>query len=235
MKKIILMSRRNSLGDITAPTLNTITIEDANPTDVVMTFDEAVTGTNLGFTIAGTTESSFASISGSGTTTITGVLATAAVEDETITLSYSKSTGDFVDDSSNELEDITNQSVTNNVISYGPELIGDPGFDDAGYWSISASWAISGSKATATSSGSGDGIGKVGVLTIGKTYRMEVTLSNYSGTGDFAFRISGWTARFDTNGTHVETLEATSTEFKLNGYNPDGSGDFDDISVKEVL
>ena len=42
-----------------------------------MVFDEDVTGTNLGFTIAGTTSTTFASISGSGTTW-TGVLATAA-------------------------------------------------------------------------------------------------------------------------------------------------------------
>ncbi|MDH5413321.1 MAG: hypothetical protein OEW87_04225, partial [Flavobacteriaceae bacterium] len=40
--------------DTTAPTLTSITIEDAAPTDVLMVFDEDVTGTNLGFTLAGT-------------------------------------------------------------------------------------------------------------------------------------------------------------------------------------
>ena len=105
-------------GDVTAPTLTSITIEDAAPTNVVMVFDEAVTGTNLGFTLSGTTSTTFASISGSGTTW-TGVLATAAVNGETITLSYDSGTGDFADSSSNVLASITNQAVTNNVAASG--------------------------------------------------------------------------------------------------------------------
>ena len=100
--------------DLMAPELLTATVEDANPNDVVMVFDESVSGTNLGFAIAGTTSSAFSSLSGSGTTW-TGVLADAVVFGETITLSYSESTGDFVDSSGNALEDITNRSVTNNV------------------------------------------------------------------------------------------------------------------------
>ena len=105
-------------ADLTAPTLNSITIENAAPTNVVMVFDESVTGTNLGFTIAGTTSTTFASISGSGTTW-TGVLGTAAVFGETITLSYSSSTGDFVDTAGNALANITTQAVTNNVAAVG--------------------------------------------------------------------------------------------------------------------
>lgn len=102
--------------DTTAPLMTLIVIEDAAPTDVVMTFDEPVSGTNLGFTIAGTTSTTFASISGSGTVW-TGVLAIAAEEGETITLSYAEATGDFKDSSDNALEDITTQAVTNNVVA----------------------------------------------------------------------------------------------------------------------
>jgi len=105
--------------------MTVVVIEDAAPTDIVMTFDESVDGTNLGFTIAGTTSSTFASISGSGNTW-TGVLADPAAFGETITLSYSQATGDFVDlaDTPNELEDITNKAVTNSIsdgVSYGLE------------------------------------------------------------------------------------------------------------------
>jgi len=101
--------------DITAPVLLSATIEDADPTDIVMVFSEAVTGTNLGFTIAGTTSTSFSSISGSGTTTITGVLGTSAATGETITLDYSSSTGDLEDSSGNVLASFTGSSVTNNI------------------------------------------------------------------------------------------------------------------------
>jgi len=97
-------------ADVTAPTLDSITINDASPNDVVMRFSEPVTGTNLGFTLAGTTSTTFASISGSGTTW-TGVLASPATELETITLSYASVTGDFEDLSANALADITNQAV----------------------------------------------------------------------------------------------------------------------------
>ena len=103
--------------DTIAPIISTITIEDAAPTNVVMVFNKVVTGTNLGFTIAGTTSTTFARISGSGNTW-TGVLGTAAVGGETITLSYSESTGDFedVNTSPNALEDIATQSVNNKVV-----------------------------------------------------------------------------------------------------------------------
>ena len=82
-----------------------------------MVFSEAVTMTDLvdnGFTLSGTTSTVFSSISGSGTTW-TGVLGTAAVSTETITLSYSSVTGDVVDGSSNALATFSGTAVTNNV------------------------------------------------------------------------------------------------------------------------
>ena len=78
-----------------APTLVSATIEDSTPTDIVMVFSAVITGTNLGFSISGTTSSSFASISGSGTNTITGTMASPAVAGETITISYDDVTGDY--------------------------------------------------------------------------------------------------------------------------------------------
>ena len=106
-------------GDVTAPTLVSATIEDAAPTNMVMVFSEIVTGTNLGFTVAGTTSAVFASISGSGTTTITGVLATAAANGETITLAYDSAVGDIVDAASNDLATFGATAVTNNIAAAG--------------------------------------------------------------------------------------------------------------------
>lgn len=97
------------------PQLISATIQDADPTDIVMVFNRIVTGTNLGFTIAGTTSTTFASISGSGTTTITGVLGTAAANGETITLTYAQDTGDIQDESKRQLKDQTAFPVINNV------------------------------------------------------------------------------------------------------------------------
>ncbi len=103
-------------GDLeTAPILLTATVETADPTDVVMVFNEIVTGTNLGFTIGGTTSTTFSSISGSGTNTITGVLAVAVSNGETVTLSYDKDTGDMVNDDLIKLKDISSLAVVNNV------------------------------------------------------------------------------------------------------------------------
>ena len=114
-----------TVGDVTAPTLVSATIEDASPTDMVMVFSEIVTGTNLGFTIAGTTSTVFASISGSGTTTITGVLATAAANGETITLAYDSAVGDIVDAASNDLATFGATGVTNNIAAAGYVMITD--------------------------------------------------------------------------------------------------------------
>ena len=104
----------SSILKTVAPTLISATIEDASPTDIVMVFDQVVTGTNLGFTINGTTSSTFASISGSGTNTITGVLAVAAVDGETITLDYNDAVGD-IQGTSLPLATFSGTSVTNNV------------------------------------------------------------------------------------------------------------------------
>lgn len=99
-----------SAVDAVAPTLDNITINDATPNNVVMRFSDSVNGTNLGFTLAGTTSTTFTSLSGSGANW-TGILASPAAELETITLSYEEATGDFEDLSGNALADITNQSV----------------------------------------------------------------------------------------------------------------------------
>lgn len=108
----------NSFWDVDVdPFLVSATIEDADPTDIVMVFNEIVTGTNLGFTLSGTTSATFASISGSGTNTITGVLAVAAEFDETILLSYDDGVGDLVDDDTNPVASFTDTAVTNNIIN----------------------------------------------------------------------------------------------------------------------
>ncbi len=100
-------------GGGTAPNLVSATILDTNLNEVLLEFDIAVNITDgSGFSLSGTTDSSFASVSGSGTTTITGTLTNAATELETILLSYNSALGNVVSTSdSTPLESFSNQSV----------------------------------------------------------------------------------------------------------------------------
>lgn len=100
------------------PHLLSATVQDLSPNDVVMVFSEAITGTNLGFSLSGTTDSSFVSISGSGTTTITGTLTNAVIAGETVLLSYDDTTGDLQDGDSNPILTFSNFAVINNVSVY---------------------------------------------------------------------------------------------------------------------
>ena len=104
-------------ADTTAPTVVSMTIADANRDKIVIVFTESVTGTNAGFTIAGTTSTSFSSISGTGTNTITGTMAVAATYGQSVTLAYSSGTGDLRDlaVSPNDLATFGATAVTNNI------------------------------------------------------------------------------------------------------------------------
>ena len=111
--------------DVTYPQLLNAVVENAAPTDIVLTFSEAMTLTNLGFTAGGTTDTTPNSLSGSGTTTVTLTLGTAVANGETVTLNYSQAIGDALGASGLPLQNITNFPVTNNV-GAGLNLV--PGF-----------------------------------------------------------------------------------------------------------
>jgi hypothetical protein len=103
--------------DVTSPTLSSATIENATDSVLDLVFDEAVTITTAGWSIAtdGAALSISAVASGSGTTTPKFTLSRSVLSTETVTVSYASSTGNTVDGSGNELADITDRSVTNNV------------------------------------------------------------------------------------------------------------------------
>lgn len=169
--------------DVTAPTLVSATIENAAPTQIVMVFDEVVTGTNLGFTIAGTTSTTFSSISGSGTTTITGTMAAAAVFGETITLSYNSSTGDIIDGASNDLATFNGTAVTNNV-----EAGGSVDLKINLYTGTATGWVATGStnpSVTATTDYGQMGSSGIGLRSTsdGGTYRWNTTGTAGTTTG----------------------------------------------------
>ena len=63
---------------------------------------------------------------------------------------------------------------------YGPELVLNPNFEDSSWWGLDVSWSISNGSANCNGTGT---IYKGGVVTIGKTYKVQVEISSYtSGT-----------------------------------------------------
>jgi hypothetical protein len=129
-------------------------------------------------------------------------------------------------------------------IAYGPELIGDPGFDNSGYWSKSAV-VVSGSKALFNqpyASGAPTIYRNEAIYIQGRTYRYEFTISNYA-TGNVKVGL-GWNViNFGdvhaANGTFSGTVVAAdgsgaSAAAGLFAF-ADFIGDIDNFSLKEVL
>ena len=126
---------------------------------------------------------------------------------------------------------------TTNLVE-GDVLGGKGTFDDASYWTVGASWTVSGGVATSDSSGISY-LTKNGILTTGARYVIKVTVSSYStgtlyvycGTGapglqNHYFGISG-------NGTYIMVLDAYNTNFGLYGAN--FGGVVDNVTVSSVV
>lgn len=103
-----------SASDTTAPTIQSATIEDAAPSNLVVVFSETVNITDLtGLSITGTGAPTINSVTGTGTSTLTFVLSAAATGGESWTLDVA-GTNTITDNASNALA-ATTQAITNNV------------------------------------------------------------------------------------------------------------------------
>jgi hypothetical protein len=106
-------------GDVTAPTVTSRTTPNAGPSTIVVVFSESVTVTTAGWSAKKNGSAwSISSVSGSGNTW-TFTMGSAAVNGDTLQLSYDSGTGATVDGSANELASFTDASVTNNVAGGG--------------------------------------------------------------------------------------------------------------------
>lgn len=102
-------------GDVTAPTIVSKTVENANPDKIVVVFSENVTVTTAGWSAKKNGSAwSISSVTGSGTTW-TFTMGSNAANGDTLVISYNPATGATVDGSSNELGTLTDSAVTNNV------------------------------------------------------------------------------------------------------------------------
>lgn len=109
-------------GDVTAPTVVSATVENADPDTIVVVFSESmgsVTTTGWGAKKNGSAWT-ISTVTGSGTTWNFN-MASAAAGGDTLLMSYDSGTGATVDGSSNELVSFTDSAVTNNVSGYQAE------------------------------------------------------------------------------------------------------------------
>jgi hypothetical protein len=120
----------------------------------------------------------------------------------------------------------------------GSELVTNGDFSGGSTGWITTSWVISGGKATI--SNVSDSLAQNVTLVAGKAYRVEYTLSGFSGTGAFRPRFFGGTTvtgiSSSANGTYVEIMTAVSgnTQMAISVTTATCSGSVDNISVKEL-
>jgi len=108
--------------DVTPPYLLSATVEADNPDSLVLVFSEAVNITTTGFSLSGDTIT-LSSVGNSGTSSPYFLLGDSLLQDSIYTLSYNSVTGSTVDLSDNALVSFTDSSVTNNILSYNPNLL----------------------------------------------------------------------------------------------------------------
>lgn len=113
--------------DVTAPTVQSAIVENAAPSDIVVTFDELVTLTGasgFAFTVDGTPVAVNA-VTGAGSAVLTFTLASPVPDHVTVTMDYVSATGNVTDLAvvPNPLTDITAYPVTNNVMSAANDIL----------------------------------------------------------------------------------------------------------------
>ncbi len=125
-------------------------------------------------------------------------------------------------------EEIGPEEVTNGDFSQiGSELITNGDFSDSSWWGLDPVWSISGGSANCNGSGV---IYKGGVLTIGKTYKVQVEISSYT-SGTLIYPNAPYTLP-SAVGSYTFYYKANSQTVSFTGTNFIGS--IDNVSVKEV-
>ena len=122
----------------------------------------------------------------------------------------------------------TEEVLNGNFSQEGSELIVNGDFSDSSWWGLDASWTISGGSANCNGSGV---MYKGGVLTIGKTYKVEVEVSAYT-SGSLNYPNASNYSIPTSIGKHTFYYTAASQTVSFTGNSFIGS--IDNVSVKEV-
>jgi len=131
---------------------------------------------------------------------------------------------------------VNSEGLIERVGFYSAELVTNGGFDTDSNWTKGTGVTILNGKANWNNTGNNFGVTQNGIFTIGKTYKVEFTVSNYiSGTVRVRFPFIG--TRIQANGTYTFYGVATTDGLYLQGETQFGNPQFsiDNVSVVEVL
>lgn len=122
-------------------------------------------------------------------------------------------------------------------VSQGKELVVNGGFDTDSDWSKGAAWTISDGKANAATGFGTTFLEQANIMEVGKTYTVEYTVSDYSGTGNIGwsatvFDVVSGVSQVQTNGTFKFTAVSKNTTVRLFGLAAT-SYKLDNVTVKE--
>jgi hypothetical protein len=121
----------------------------------------------------------------------------------------------------------TEEVLNGNFSQEGSELVVNGDFSDSSWWGLDPVWSISNGSANCNGSGV---IYKGGVLTIGKSYKVEVEISSYT-SGTLTYPNASYTLP-SAVGSYTFYYKANSQTVSFTGTNFIGS--IDNVSVKEV-
>ena len=122
-----------------------------------------------------------------------------------------------------------------NFSELGPELVVNGDFATDSDWTKGTGVTISDGKANWNNTSNNIGITQNGALTIGKTYKIKFTISNYV-SGSVRIRFPFIEQRIQANGTYIFYGVATTDGLYIQGETQGGNPQFsiDNVSVKQV-
>jgi hypothetical protein len=116
----------------------------------------------------------------------------------------------------------------------GPELVVNGGFDSTAWWSKHANVTISDGVATLASVPTGNGVGKSGILTSGKTYLVAFDIVTVTAGAMYVYAgaVPAWSRGY--SGKMSVTVQASGADFYL-FTSGTTSCVLDNVSVREIL
>jgi hypothetical protein len=222
---------------IVPPVLETVTIENADPDKVLLTFDTALDESSIpattDFTLTGKTITDVEVISELVTLTVSVPY---VYSDTGIEISYTVPEENYLRSASglDPVQSFTDQPVTNNVIiPLGIEKVVNGGFDSDISWSKGANWSIHDGKAYCNASD--DLLYQSYLWEDGETYQCSFDLVRSAGSfwplenlSVLVFNSSGYKS-------FQFVAAAGGYNYITNGANPAFTGNIDNFSVRRVV
>jgi hypothetical protein len=203
-------------GDVTAPTVVSATVLNADPDTIVVVFSESVSGvsaTGWSFKKNGSAWA-ISSVTGSGTTWNFN-MATAAVNGDTLLRSYNSGTGATVDGSSNELVSFTDSAVTNSIAGSSITYLTFPSFP-SGFEAYNSNKGV---RTTAGFTEAWTGIVANQVLTVGQRMVVKtdgIAKFSFFGISQDGTTSGGWSPNTGGRQTDESKIEASNLDTAFN-------------------